>query len=250
MKIITFGKGERLASCAEVLKTEPSLSRYSELVILPIPTTRDGCRLYDGNATLDELVPTLAEGSFVLGYDIPKKYVEAMEDAGATVCDATGDEIFLRRNAELTALGTVGVILTSGRASPQDLRIGVLGYGRIGKSLLRILLFLGAKVKVYTRKNSTRVELCRFGIDAELSDGGDYSGLDFLINTAPERILSEGDVRALEASGRIIDLASGVNFPKSEVVTKLGGIPGIMYPASAGRLYAEAAIRYERGDVP
>ena len=249
MKTVIFGKGERLAECARVLGCEPSLSKYSELVILPIPTTKDGTHLSETNTTLRELAATVGEGSFVLGYGIPSGIVADMEDAGAVVCDALGDEIFLQRNAELTALGTVGIILTSGRLSVGDMKIGVLGYGRIGSQLMRILLFLGASVKVYTRQNSTRVELSGYGIDAELSSEGNYDGLDFLINTAPHRILSQDTLRRIGESGRVIDLASGDNFPDGVEITKLGGIPGIMYPLSAGRIYAAAAVRYEGGDA-
>ena len=248
MKTLIFGKGERLAECAKVLVCEPSLSKYSELVILPIPTTQDGTHLSGTDTTLRELVATVGEGSFVLGYGIPAGCVADMEDRGAVVCDALGDEMFLRRNAELTALGTVGVILTSGRVAVGDMKIGILGYGRIGSQLMRILLFLGARVKVYTRKNSTRVELSGYGIDAELSADGNYDGLDFLINTAPQRILSADVIRRVGERGRVIDLASGDNFPEGVEITKLGGIPGIMYPASAGRIYAAAAVRYEGGE--
>ena len=249
MKTVIFGKGERLNECAKVLTCEPSLSKYSELVILPIPTAKDGIHLTGSDTTLRELAATVGEGSFVLGYGIPRETVEIMEDSGAVVCDALGDEIFLRRNAELTALGTVGVILTSGRLSVGDMKIGILGYGRIGSQLMRILLFLGAHVKVYTRQNSTRVELSGYGIDAELSSEGNYDGLDFLINTAPQRILSADVIRRAGEHGKIIDLASGDNFPDGVEITKLGGIPGIMYPASAGRIYAAAAVRYEGGDA-
>ena len=233
MKTVIFGKGERLAECARVLGCEPSLSKYSELVILPIPTTKDGTHLSETNTTLRELAATVGEGSFVLGYGIPSGVVADMEDAGAVVCDALGDEI----------------LLTSGRLSVGDMKIGVLGYGRIGSQLMRILLFLGAHVKVYTRQNSTRVELSGYGIDAELSSEGNYDGLDFLVNTAPHRILSQDTLRRIGESGRVIDLASGDNFPDGVEITKLGGIPGIMYPVSAGRIYAAAAVRYEGGDA-
>ena len=248
MKIITFGKGERLRYCAELLKCDTVLSRYSELVILPIPTTVDGVHINATNTRFDELCGTVSEGSFVLGYGIPESAVVRLEDAGATVCDALGDEIFLEKNAELTALGTLGVLLTSAGRGISELSVGVVGYGRIGRHLIRILLFLGAKVRVYTRKPSTRLELCSLGIDASLSSGGDYTGLDYLINTAPDRVLTDGETKTVTAHGEIIDLASGVNFPSDLPITKLGGIPGLMYPASAGRIYAEAALRYEGGD--
>ena len=248
MKIITFGKGERLKRAAEILGKASALSKYSELVILPIPTTKDGVHLTGCDTALEDIAATVGDGAFVLGYGIPKDLVERLEDAGAVVCDALGDEVFLEENATLTAFGTVGIMLTSAKKSPAELNVGIIGYGRIGRQLLRILLFLGASVRVYTRKNSTRLDLSRLGIDASLSSDGDYGGLDYLINTAPERVLGEGEARAAVACGEVIDLASGDNFPEGLPITKLGGIPGLMYPISAGRIYAEAALRYEGGE--
>ena len=248
MKIITFGKGDRLKRAAELLECAPALSTYHELAILPIPTTKDGVHLTGSDITLEQVAETLGEGSFVLGYAIPENIVEMLEDRGAVVCDATGDEVFLEENATLTAFGTVGIILTSARRSPSELRIGIVGYGRIGRQLLRILLFLGASVRVYTRKSSTRLDLSRLGIDASLSSEGDYGGLDYLINTAPDRVLTRKDAESAVCSGEVIDLASGENFPEGIPITKLGGIPGLMYPISAGRIYAEAALRYQGGE--
>ena len=248
MKIKIFGKGERLAVCADILEKSASLGKYSEITVLPIPTSKDGVHLTGTETALDDAVACLGEGSFVLGYGIPREYVERLEDRGAAVCDVLGDERFLSKNAELTALGTVGIILTSSKKSVSELKVGIVGYGRIGKQLLRLLLFLGSKVRVFTRKNSTRIDLCSYGVDAQMSSDGDYGGLDFLINTAPERILDEGETERVLSNGRIIDLASGDIFPESSGVTKLGGIPGLMYPISAGRIYVEAALRYEGGE--
>lgn len=248
MKIITFGKGERLKRTAEMLEKAPALSAYHELAILPIPTTKDGVHLTGSDTTLEELAATLGDGAFVLGYGIPEAVVERLEDRGAVVCDALGDEIFLEENATLTAFGMVGIILTSAKKSPSEMKIGIIGYGRIGRQLLRILLFLGVSVRVYTHKSSTRLDLSRLGIDAALSSEGDYGGLDYLINTAPDRVLCESEARLALDSAEVIDLASGENFPEGLPITKLGGIPGLMYPLSAGRIYAEAALRYEGGE--
>ena len=248
MKIITFGKGERLKFAAELLEKMPALSAYHEIAVLPIPTTKDGVYLTGSDTTLTELTERFGKGAFVLGYDIPNELIQQLEDEGAVVCDALGDEVFLNENALLTAFGTVGIILTSSKKSPSELKVGIIGYGRIGRQLLRILLFLGASVRVYTRKNSTRLDLSRLGIDAALTDEGDYGGLDYLINTAPDRVLCESEAASAVASGEVIDLASGENFPEGIPITKLGGIPGLMYPISAGRIYAEAALRYQGGE--
>ena len=66
MKTVIFGKGERLAECARVLGCEPSLSKYSELVILPIPTTKDGRHLAETDTTLRELAATVGEEAITL----------------------------------------------------------------------------------------------------------------------------------------------------------------------------------------
>ena len=101
MRIKIFGKGERIEVAAELLRKDRSLGKYSEIVILPIPTSRDGVFITGTDTKLSDAAASIGEGSFVLGYGIPRGCVEQMENRGAVVCDALGDEIFLSRNAEL-----------------------------------------------------------------------------------------------------------------------------------------------------
>ena len=74
-----------------------------------------------------------------------------------------------------------------------------------------------------------------------------YNAPEDIIRKDVKKILDT--LRRIGEGGRVIDLASGDNFPEGAGVTKLGGIPGIMYPVSAGRIYAAAAVRYEGGDA-
>ena len=146
----------------------------------------------------------------------------------------------------MTAVGAVGKILTESSSVPKDLSIGIIGYGRIGKRLLELLLFLGARVVVFTSKEGVRRELCAHGVSAlpyeALLKTGDVASLDVLINTAPAPIISDEAIAAFEKT-KLIELASGDNFPKNASVTRLMQLPAKMYPRSAGRALGGSILR-------
>ena len=240
MIIHTYEKGERGRACDEFARKSAWLTRYSEVFILPIPTTRDGVLLKDTDITLSETAGRVKKGDLVICYGLADRFKDEMRGRGAEVYDAGCDEGFLEANARLTAICTLGVLLTTENRAPEDLTFGIVGYGRIGKSLVRLLLFLGADVAVYTTREKTRLELSECGIKAYAS-GTLVGGTDILINTAPAVIFnteSEGI-----AGVRIIDLASGNNFPGVSGVEAYPSIPAKMFPRTAGRLLLDCAER-------
>lgn len=219
------------------------------LVLLPIPTTRDREYITGTPTRLVDIYPLCREDTLVAGYNIPSENRLAMESLGARVFDAGLDEDFLIANAEITARGAIASLLSDTPLDITDMRVGVIGYGRIGRELSRLLLFLGASLTVYTKRESVAADLAAAGIDSEIiSADTDLSGLDTVFNTAPESIISAERIAALPEKTRIIDLASGNIFEPSARLTKLASIPDAMYPTSAGRLYAEAIIRAAKGD--
>lgn len=240
MEIRTFGGGERLVECEGVLSGR--LSRFEgELILLPVPTTRDNRYINGTDLTVDEILPLIKRNTAVTGYNIPKKILDRVVDVGARGFDAAMDEEFLTDNAELTARGTIGYILTNMKTDLSEMSVGVVGYGRIGMRLIRLLLLFGAKITLYTRRRETALEMCEMGISASvIGEECDFSGLDILINTAPARQIDES---ALPEATQIIDLASGSAFVPSERVVRLPSIPARYYPLTAGRLYAKAILR-------
>ena len=152
------------------------------------------------------------------------------------------DEDFLLENAELTALAALGIYLTSTKRSMRDTKVGIVGYGRIGKKLTNLFLYLGATLRVFTSREGTRLDLCEWGVaTAKSTKDADLSGLDLLINTAPAAIF---DKEIIPAGLRIIDLASGDNFPGISGVEKYPSVPAKMFPDSAGRVWGRAIERY------
>ena len=241
MEIRTFGGGGRIRECERVLCERLSEKSCGRLILLPIPTARDN-KYITGTATATaDLLPLFDSSVAVVGYNIPPEIAEGARRVGARVFDAGLDEEFLCDNAELTARGALGYILTHTERDLADMKLGVVGYGRIGVRLVRLLLLLGRNITVYTGRKRVAMELCEMGISAcVIGEGCDFSGLDILINTAPARQIDERD---LPDSTEIIDLASGSVFEPSGRLTKLASIPDSMYPKTAGRLYAEAALR-------
>lgn len=245
MEIRTFGGGERIRECERLLDRLLA-ERSGRLILLPIPTSRDNKYITGTQVSSTEILSLIEGECAVVGYNIPAPIRLAALERGALVYDGALDEGFLSDNAELTARGAVGYILTHGKRDISELSIGVVGYGRIGMRLIRLLLLFGAKVTLYTTRRSVAMDMGEVGVSAYLvGEGCDFSGLDLLINTAPARQIEESD---LPDKTEIIDLASGSIFEPSDRLTKLASIPDTYYPISAGRLYAEAALCALRGE--
>ena len=243
MEIRSFGGGRRCLECERILR-EANLP-FSLVVLLPIPTTRDNKYITNTSTLLEEIKLLAKEGVLFAGYGIPMHLKASLLASGASVFDGAECEEFLLKNALISARGAVAALLTDTQRDITDMKLGIIGYGRIGREMCRILLFLGADVIVYTTRASVASDLCREGVRAEIiSEDTDLSRLDTVINTAPARIIPD---EKIPPTVEIMDLASGNIFKPSERLTKLSSIPEKMYPITAGRLYAEAIIGYGKG---
>ena len=122
------------------------------------------------------------------------------------------------------------------------LRVALVGYGRIGSEMLRLLLFLGAEVTLLTTRESVAKELGEMGVSARVLDGGAaLSDFDLVINTAPARLFDEKTPGIFDCP--IFDLASGDVLPSLPNIKKLPARPEKMYPETAGEKYADAILR-------
>ncbi len=239
MEIIKIGGGKRLDVCCNML-SESFRAEEGRIAVLPIPTTRDGIYVNGTEVALDTLAERVTEGTLVAGYGIPEVISQMIRASGGRIYDAAEDEIFLSENAKITAHGALGRLLTETDRDLGESFIGVLGYGRIGSALAELLMFLGARVRIYSTDGEKLISLAAAGAEARLAEAdAEVFDLDALVNTAPASILSAATVaRALDTGVSVIELASGRNF-SDERVRSMPSIPDRMYPLSAGRLYAK-----------
>ena len=241
MTVFTYDDSERAEACRDFLLSSGRMSKCKMLTILPIPTTRDGIHLTGSEVTLASVCLEAEPGEIYLGYGIPDFLHDSLVNAGAVAVDAGRDEKFLLENARLTALATLAYILSRGDVSVDCLSVGVVGYGRIGRELVRLFLSVGARVRVYSTRRDTVLCLSSSGVDAtEISVGDPIPEADVLINTAPAKIFDENSPVGRDME--ILELASG-NFFGEARVTRLPSLPSRYYPVTAGRIYGEALLR-------
>ena len=248
IKIHISGNDSRLKCCGELI--ERNMGQVArELYLLPIPTSPDGQTINKTKESFLNFSARVCVGAIVVGYEIPRPLRAALVERSAIVVDVARDEEYLSANADLTADGTVGRMLTESRSALCDISVGVIGYGRIGQRLVRDLMFFGSRVTVFTSKKELRDDLALLGVgsvDSMNIEGADADAIlgsfDFLINTAPARLLGGESVKTL-ASVRVIELASGDNFPDGLVYDRFSAIPAVMYPKSAGKVLYEAVAR-------
>lgn len=234
MYIKVYENNGRAKTCAELVSRADLPLYIKGVELLPVPTRPDSPSLGDGG--LYALLDGDCEGVVFAGYDIPPDFAIRVLEGGGILLDSSLDEAFLLENAYLTSLGALGYILHS-LGDAERPRVGVVGYGRIGSCLVKMLLSLGIDVRVFTGQKKTRLELGEMDIESsEYGEGADFSGLDLLVNTAPARTV-------VPPQGLVVfDLASGDNFDGTHV-RKLPALPAKLYPVAAGKVWAESIIR-------
>ena len=119
----------------------------------------------------------------------------------------------------------------------------VIGWGRIGKCLSRLLRNLGAEVTIAARQESHRAIITALGFQAVSIEGicEILPQIRLVYNTVPRRILT------VPTDGRCvkIDLASKQGLIGDDVVWARG-LPGICAPESSGELIARTFLRLQQ----
>ena len=180
--------------------------------------------------------------------------VYCLGDAEEGWIDLSRDERYLRCNAILTAEGAIYQAMGRMEKAICRSRCLIVGHGRIGESLNRMLRGLGAEVSVCARREVSRQQARLLG--ARVYDVSALPALlsenDVMFNTVPQNILS--DALLPRAVGTlIIDLAGAPGGFSLEKAREIGlnawresGLPGRYCPESAGEALWEAIERRER----
>ena len=224
------------------------LAGKSSVVLLPMPATTDGKRLNAPFATRE--IPL--DDTFA-GYLVHKTVYGGMMGR-VTKTSALWDEVewddysirdeFSIRNAVPTAEGAVEIALRESRDVLLGKKVLVVGYGRIGKVLSRMLHSLGAQVTVSARRERDFAWIHTLGMRAvctgNLADCADFS---LVFNTVPAVVLTSRFLAKLPRGAKIIDLASAPGGADLEAASRLGipviqalSLPGKTAPVEAGRI--------------
>ncbi|MBQ8248373.1 MAG: dipicolinate synthase subunit DpsA [Clostridia bacterium] len=259
-----------VSDCGKVCKTAEEAVFGSDAVILPLPVSSDGehisMPLADGcKLTIEKLCTMMSNNGTMLlcGGKLPKKAVSLCEAYGISVFDYYERDEFAIANAVPTAEGAIEIAMHETPTTINESKALVIGYGRIGKVLARLLDSLGARVTVSARKASDLAWIRAYGYDVavtqKLAQVLSEQKFDMIFNTVPHKVLGKGELEAIGKHGLIIDLASkpgGVDITAAEelgmnIIWALS-LPGKVAPVTSGRIIADTVLacleKYTEGD--
>lgn len=232
-----------------------------DLIIGPLPLSYDKKTLnapsHSEEIEIDTLFEKMREKALIAGV-IDQEYILKGKAYGMTIVDYFKREEMQVLNAVPTAEGAIKIAIEHMPITLHGSNALVLGFGRIGKALAKMLYGIGTNVYVAARKHEDIAWIKNLGyrpvyfkeLDRVLGE------MDVIFNTVPNLVLDRNRLINLNSKTLIIDLASkpgGVDFHEAN---KLGintihalGIPGKTAPVTAAKIIKETIynIIKERG---
>lgn len=225
----------------------------SDILIFPIPASHDGVFV---NAPYSEKpIPIEAEkisgSKLILGGNISEKTAEIFSDAKVNYIDYLKREELMIRNAIPTAEGALEIAFAETPITLHGSNCLVVGYGRIGKVLSKMLKGIGANVTVSARKCSDLAWISARGYNSLHNRDilKNISQFDVIFNTVPAMVLDKVTLQNINPDSLIIDLASkpgGVDFATAKdlglkVIWSLG-LPGKCAPITSGEIIKDTVV--------
>lgn len=212
-------------------KAAPDISH----VLLPIPS------FSAGDEYLAHILSDLPDNVIVSGGNLNSPLLKTY-----TTVDFLQDPYYLAENAAITASCAIQIIKNKSGTPLSRCQVLVIGWGRIGKCLGRLLEKEQAAVTVAARKASDRAMIAALGCRSiSVTDAADETPrYDVIVNTVPAMVLPE--MKSKE-SAVILELASKPGMSGGNVLD-CRGLPGKMAPEVSGKLIAKTFIRLSLGE--
>ncbi len=251
-EVHSFGLGEKERLTPEVAAQLGA----ADIILLPLPAIdSDGylnAPLLEKRLPVETLWSLLRADQHIFGGMLSDAVLSSAKEYGLSIIDYYKREDFVLRNAYITAEGALELTMQNMKRTLRGANCLILGYGRIGKFLARLLQGIGANVTIAARKSESLVE-------AELNGCKTCSLLrleqclplcDVVYNTIPHLILDRGYLNCMKKSSLCIDLASkpgGIDFGAAEsmgITTVWAlGLPGQVAPESAGEAILDTVFQ-------
>ncbi len=224
--------GRLLESKGFSLAAAPSLSVTH--LLLPVPSfERDG--KLRGGGDLEQILQALPNTVIIFGGNLNHPAL-----ADYRTVDLLQDPNYVTENAAITAHCAIREILDRLPTTLAGQEVLVIGWGRIGKCLGRLLRGLDAKVTVAARKEADRA-LARsmsYGTADPAALASILPRFRVILNTAPARIFPDHPASIWVPEALKLELSSQDGLPGADVIPARG-LPGKDAPESSGTLIAD-----------
>lgn len=235
INLYTAGYSVALEYACSLLKTAgcpfTDVPKDATHLLLPVPSfDQDGN--IKGGGSLSELLNALPGDATVLGGLLERPELENYHRI-----DLLKDPAYVAENANITAHCALTLAMNGLQCTLEQCPVLVVGWGRIGKCLARLLQRLNADVTVAARKAADRAMLTALGYRAVDTVGLSPEKYRVIFNTAPQMVLPNCSRSTLN-----IDLASKPGLG-GENILWARGLPNKDAPESSGALIAKTVLR-------
>ena len=186
----------------------------NDIIIGPIPfsSNKNEINMLFSNEKLEveEFFNKITANKVVIAGSISEDYVKKAEASGAKVIDILKREELAVLNAISTAEGTINIAIQETSRTLHGSNVLVMGFGRVGKVLAKMLDGIGANVYCEARKNVDLAWVKAYGNHPiHLNDLDEHLGkFDIIINTIPFIVLDDKKLDLIKQNCLIIDIAS------------------------------------------
>lgn len=203
-------------------------TRSTRYLLLPVPS------FPNGSAYLEELLPSVSKGVIICGGNLDTPLLKDYRTV-----DFLKDPYYLAENAAITA--ECALAIAEDKIAPAGCSALVLGWGRIGKCLGRLLQLQGADVTIAARRDADLAMIRALGCESVQIENmdSDLTRYSLILNTIPAMVLP-GMITAPDTV--ILELASQPGMAGENIISARG-LPGKMAPEASGKLIADTFVR-------
>ncbi len=202
---------------------------YTQHLLLPVPS------FPAADEIVADILDELPAGALISGGNLDGRI------SGYRTVDFLKDPYYLAENAAITASCAVESVTNQHGTSLEGCRVLIVGWGRIGKCLCRLLEKEGADITVAARKDTDRAMIGALGCRSIAVEDTDKELFRYqiIINTVPEMVLPN---MITQPDCIVLELASRPGMSGANIIDGRG-LPSKMAPAESGRLIAQTFLR-------
>ncbi len=224
-----------------------SIQNNKSNIILPLPVSTDKKHIKGTEILISDFIKNTDKNTVIYAGKPTKEITENFHN----LYDYSIREEFTQKNAVLTAQGVLKFILNNINESIKSKKIIVIGYGRCGKEICKVLKNLETEIISLSRRLLTVNDAKSNGINSDLINNYNLytKDSDIIINTVPVKILNSKFINSVPENSILIDIASfpyGFDTDYAEktgrIINILPSLPGKCTPKSAGIIMAQSII--------
>jgi dipicolinate synthase subunit A len=223
----------------------------AKAVVGPIPLSSDRKNLSmpfsNIKLSIEDFIACLGGKTLIAG-NITEPVRNELDAKEIAYIDLLKREEFSVLNTISTAEGTIQIAMEETQRTVHGRNVLIMGFGRIGKVLAKMLTGIGAKVYCEARKNEDIAWIKAYGYEPiHLNDLNKHLGkFDIIINTIPFQILDNERLDLLKKDIVIIDLASNPGGVDRKAAKEKGlkliwalSLPGKVAPVTSAEFIKE-----------